>query len=106
MDQNYDLLLKNVTLFIPSFVDIAFSFTAITLLSPLFVLVPVLIRLESEGKPFYSAKRAGSGYKVFDFYKFRSMYQDADKKLAALRAQNQYAKGCDAAGATFFKLCL
>src|SRR5690606_29601968 len=39
---------------------------------------------------FYKSKRAGSGYKIFDFYKFRSMKADADKELSALSGLNQY----------------
>ncbi len=79
--------------------DIVFASTVIVLASPVFILLPILIRLESKGVPWYSAKRAGSGYKVFKFYKFRSMYHDADKRLEELKAKNQY--GDDSA---FFKV--
>jgi len=70
--------------------DIVLSLTAIILLSPLFLLVALAIRLESKGKVFYAAKRVGTGFKIFPFYKFRSMYMDADKRVDALMAQNQY----------------
>lgn len=71
--------------------DIILSSFAIFMLIPVFILIAILIRLESKGKVFYSSKRVGSGYKVFNFYKFRSMFSDADKKLNALKTQNQYA---------------
>ena len=72
--------------------DIFFSSLMILLLSPLFILTTILIRLESKGKVFYSSKRVGMGYKVFDFYKFRSMYMDADKRLKELSHLDQYAE--------------
>ncbi len=37
--------------------------------------------IESKGQPIYKSKRVGSNYIVFDFFKFRSMYKDADKKF-------------------------
>lgn len=71
--------------------DIFFASLALVCLSPLFILVAVLIRLESKGKVFYAAKRVGQGYRVFNFYKFRSMYVNADKNVSALMKENQYA---------------
>ncbi|PPL00270.1 sugar transferase [Parapedobacter indicus] len=58
---------------------------------PIMILVAILIKLDSPGPVFYVSKRAGSGYKVFNFFKFRSMRVDADKKLAELASLNQYA---------------
>ena len=60
--------------------DILFSLLALLLLSPLFLLFALFIKLESKGPVFYYSLRAGSGYKIFKFYKFRSMYVDADKR--------------------------
>ncbi len=70
--------------------DILVSLTAILLLSPLFILVAVAIRLESKGAIIYKSKRVGTGYKIFDFYKFRSMYSGADAKLKELEHLNKY----------------
>jgi lipopolysaccharide/colanic/teichoic acid biosynthesis glycosyltransferase len=50
------------------------------------------IRLESKGNIIYKSKRVGTGYQVFDFLKFRSMYTGADKKLKELEYLNQYKK--------------
>jgi lipopolysaccharide/colanic/teichoic acid biosynthesis glycosyltransferase len=50
------------------------------------------IRLESKGDAVYRSKRVGSNYQIFDFYKFRSMYSDADKRLAEFKKLNQYAQ--------------
>lgn len=71
--------------------DVCFSFIALVLLSPLFIIVAILIKLDSPGPVFYKSKRAGTGYKIFDFYKFRSMKCGADKELEKLKkAKNQY----------------
>jgi len=71
--------------------DILFSGTLLLLLSPLFLLVALLVKIESRGPVIYRSRRVGTGYKIFDFYKFRSMYPDADKRLAELNRLNQYA---------------
>lgn len=71
--------------------DILFAGMAILSLLPLFMVVAIAIRLESPGKVFYAAPRIGRGYKVFGFYKFRSMYKDADQRLKSLMVNNQYA---------------
>lgn len=71
--------------------DITVAGVALLLLSPFLLLIALAIKLESKGSVFYIAKRAGSGYDVFDFYKFRSMRSGADKELKDLAAtNNQY----------------
>src|SRR5690606_27713781 len=52
---------------------------------------------DSKGPVIYKSKRAGTGYRIFDFYKFRSMRIDADKELANLSALNQYGGDGNAA---------
>jgi lipopolysaccharide/colanic/teichoic acid biosynthesis glycosyltransferase len=70
--------------------DLFFSGLAILFLSPVFLLVYILIKLESAGPAFYYSYRVGTGYRVFKFYKFRSMYVNADKRLKDLKHLNQY----------------
>jgi lipopolysaccharide/colanic/teichoic acid biosynthesis glycosyltransferase len=82
--------------------DILVSSLALLILSPLFLFVCILIRLESKGSVFYISKRAGRGYKIFNFYKFRTMVVDADKRMKDLTHLNQYA--AEAGGAVFFKI--
>lgn len=74
------------------FFDILFSLFALIVLSPIFILVALAVRLESRGPIFYAAKRVGSSYKIFNFYKFRSMYTGADKRIGELSKLNQYTK--------------
>lgn len=71
--------------------DIVVSVSLILLLFPFLLLIYIAIRLESRGAALYSSKRVGSGYYVFDFYKFRSMYSNADKRLKEYLSFNQYA---------------
>ena len=70
--------------------DIIFASIAIIILSPLLIVVAIAIRIESKGKIIYKSKRVGSNYKIFDFLKFRSMYNGADKRLKEFDKLNQY----------------
>ena len=72
--------------------DIVSASSGLILILPLLLIFVVAIRLESKGKVYYISKRVGSGYKIFDFYKLRSMYTDADKRLKELAHMNQYKK--------------
>ena len=71
--------------------DITIAGTLLLLLSPFFLVIAILIKLESPGKVFYYQSRVGTGYRVFKFYKFRSMRPDADKFVQKLQDKNQYA---------------
>lgn len=70
--------------------DIIFSLVAIILLMPLMIIIALAIRIESKGPVLYKSKRAGSNYRIFDFWKFRSMYIHADEKLKEVKTKNQY----------------
>ncbi|MCQ2196802.1 MAG: sugar transferase [Bacteroidaceae bacterium] len=72
--------------------DIVFATCAIIVLLPVFIITAIAIRIESPGKVWYSSKRVGANYKIFNFLKFRSMYTGADKRLKELNALNQYAQ--------------
>ena len=70
--------------------DIIVASIAVLILSPLLLLFVIAIRLESKGKVYYISKRVGTGFKVFNFLKLRSMYPDADKRLKEYQHLNQY----------------
>ena len=73
--------------------DIVFSGIAIIILSPVFLLTAIAIRLESPGPILFKSKRVGTNYTIFDFLKFRSMYIDAEERLKELsKDHNQYAE--------------
>src|SRR5258708_8398225 len=92
----------NVGRFFKRAFDMLVAAIALLLLSPLFLLIAVAIRIESRGSIFYVAKRAGRGYKIFDFYKFRDMQVGSDKKMSELTHLNQY--NAEAKGPVFFKI--
>nr|WP_299340723.1 sugar transferase [Allomuricauda sp.] len=75
--------------------DIAVAGLVLLLASPFLLLVILAIRLESKGKVYYISKRVGTGYRIFDFYKLRSMYPDADKRLKEFQHLNQYVHDDD-----------
>jgi lipopolysaccharide/colanic/teichoic acid biosynthesis glycosyltransferase len=73
--------------------DIVFSGLAIIVLSPIFILTAIAIKLESKGPVLFKSKRVGTNYTIFDFLKFRSMYIDAEERLKDLsKTNNQYAE--------------
>ena len=74
--------------------DIVFSLLAIIILSPVFILTAIAIRLESKGPVIFKSKRVGTNYTIFNFLKFRSMYADAEQRLkeVAKEAGNQYTE--------------
>lgn len=76
--------------FIKRAFDIISSGMALLLLSPIFLAVMAAIRLDSKGPIFYTSKRVGAGYKVFDLYKFRTMSIHADKQIDKFKHLNAY----------------
>jgi lipopolysaccharide/colanic/teichoic acid biosynthesis glycosyltransferase len=68
--------------------DIVFSLAVLTLGSPVFLLLGLLVKLTSRGPVFYVQQRVGRGYRSFGCIKFRTMRRDADKVLSAVLAQS------------------
>ena len=64
--------------------DIVFSLIVLTLGSPIFILIAILVKLSSPGSVFYIQKRVGRNYREFGCIKFRTMYKDADDLLPNL----------------------
>ena len=76
--------------------DIVFSGVVLVVIAIPSLVLAALIRLESEGSPFYSQIRVGQtrpdgSLTTFRMWKFRSMYRDADERLAELKGQNEIA---------------
>ncbi|MDP4218101.1 MAG: sugar transferase, partial [Bacteroidota bacterium] len=84
--------------------DILISAIALIILSPLFLLIALAIKLESSGPVFYISKRAGRGYRIFNFFKFRTMEHGADKKINELTHLNQYGFNNNHRSPVFFKI--
>lgn len=68
--------------------DLVMATFALIVLSPVFLVVAIAIKLEDGGTAFYTSTRLTKGGKEFQMYKFRSMYMGADKHLAELQDQN------------------
>ncbi len=64
--------------------DIIFSLLVLTLGSPIFILIGILVKLSSPGAVFYIQKRVGRNYREFGCIKFRTMHKDADDLLPNL----------------------
>ncbi len=69
--------------------DLVVGSAILLLLLPVIPLIALMIRLDSPGPVFYRQRRVGQGGTEFDFYKFRSMYVDADRRLEELRERNE-----------------
>ena len=71
-------------------IDIVGSLCGIILLSPLFLIVAILIKLEDpKGKVFFAQERNGRYPKTFKMYKFRSMVHNAEDLLKDLMDRNE-----------------
>lgn len=73
--------------------DAAASFTALVLISPLWALIALLIKLEDGGPVMFTQTRVGKHGREFKMYKFRSMRPDAEQRLRELLAKNQHRDG-------------
>jgi exopolysaccharide biosynthesis polyprenyl glycosylphosphotransferase len=63
---------------------------ALLMLSPLFAAVAMAIRLSDSGPALFTQTRVGKDGRPFKIYKFRTMVVDAEKRLAELRASNEF----------------
>lgn len=61
----------------------------LVLLSPLFALTAILVKLSSPGPVLFKQKRVGLNKRVFEMYKFRTMYVDAEQRLTELESRNE-----------------
>jgi len=71
--------------------DLVTASIGLIIFSPILLISAIAIRFESKGSVFYTSKRVGAGFKVFNFYKLRSMYITPDKRLKDLTHLNEYS---------------
>jgi exopolysaccharide biosynthesis polyprenyl glycosylphosphotransferase len=72
--------------------DVAASATLLLLLSPLMILIAVLIKVESAGPIFFCQERIGAHGRRFKMIKFRSMYQDAERRWQEVAVRDAEGK--------------
>jgi exopolysaccharide biosynthesis polyprenyl glycosylphosphotransferase len=73
--------------------DFTVALFTLIVMAPLFVLIALLIKLDSRGPILFSQERMGSRGAKFRIYKFRTMVQDADAKKASLSHLSKHANG-------------
>ena len=79
---------KKISLFFKRVFDITFSIIGLIILSPIFILLAIMIKVDSTGPVFYRQERVTRYDKTFRIFKFRTMVQDADKKGALITSKN------------------
>lgn len=84
-----DIPSNNIPLIIKTMADIYFSITAAILLMPVFLIIAILIKLESKGPVFFTQERIGLRGRKFKLYKFRTMLSNAEELLEKLKEQNE-----------------
>ncbi len=70
-------------------IDIVGSALGLLVLSPLFVIVALAVKLTSRGPALFVQERCGLGGRKFAFYKFRTMVEDAEERRAGLEHLNE-----------------
>ncbi|MBZ9604316.1 sugar transferase [Phyllobacterium chamaecytisi] len=73
-------------------VDLLIAIAALALLSPLFLIVAIIVKLGDKGPVFYSHTRIGFGGAAFGCLKFRTMKTDASDQLAHLLQTDRAAR--------------
>jgi len=96
-------LLYKIDIFFKRLMDILISLVALAILSPVLLVIAIIIEIDSRGPVFYISYRAGSRYRIFKFFKFRTMVVEADSKITNLMSQNQY-NGNSVGAPVFFKI--
>ena len=85
----YDILYKKrFSLFVKRLFDIIVSFSMLTVLLPIFLIIAVIIKLDSKGPVFFRQVRVTTCGKDFKIFKFRTMVNNADKMGTLVTLKN------------------
>lgn len=79
--------------FLKRTLDIIGAIFGCLITAAIFIFVAPAIYIESPGPIFFKQKRVGLNGRIFDMYKFRTMYLDAEERKAALMEQNKIKDG-------------
>ena len=75
---NEVIKIRSIYKYIKRFMDIVLASVGLVVLSPVFLIIAVLIKVESKGKVFFKHKRIGKNGKEIYIYKFRTMVENAE----------------------------
>ncbi|MCP4688440.1 MAG: sugar transferase [Desulfobacterales bacterium] len=81
--------LKIYQLYIKNVIDVATALALLIGLSPVFIALALLIKLDSRGAVFFKQKRTGVNGRTFTLYKFRSMYENSESRRPELENLNE-----------------
>ncbi len=68
--------------------DLAFSLLFLSCFSLVYLLVAIAVKCSSKGPIFYKSRRVGKRGRLFDCFKFRTMYEDAESRLEEILSSN------------------
>ncbi len=91
IETNYHLLNKQ-EMIIKRVLDMSITLILLLLTFPIFIILALLVRLDSKGPILYRQKRLGKDGETFDSYKFRTMYEKAEERLQELLTNDSQAK--------------
>lgn len=80
---------KNFYLYVKRFFDFIISFFGLIILSPIFLIIMIIIKLDSKGPCFFVHKRIGQYGKEIGVYKFRTMVDNAEEMLNHLTKEQE-----------------
>lgn len=80
---------SNAYKFIKRTIDITGAVLGLIVTSPLFIIIAILIKIDSKGNVFFSQKRVGMNGEIFNMYKFRSMVVNAEELKVKLKEKNE-----------------
>lgn len=80
VDTHYTPLDEMANALVKRVFDLAFSIAILTIGSPLFLLIAVLVKMTSHGPVFFAQERVGKNRRTFRMYKFRTMYANSSEE--------------------------
>ena len=89
----YKQKIHYLTLALKRIFDFFVSLLLLIVLSPVFLIISLFIKIDSDGPVLYKQKRSGRKGRVFKLYKFRSMIKGADKMKVELADKNEVKDG-------------
>ncbi|MGO4986631.1 sugar transferase, partial [Streptococcus alactolyticus] len=81
-------IVKFRSLVLKRLMDIVIALISLVLTGIVALIIAPIVKKQSPGPLIFKQKRVGKNGKVFDIYKFRSMYTDAEERKKELLAQN------------------